>query len=331
MLDDRKAAILAALVEEHIATAAPVSSRAILERSELACSSATVRNDLAVLERDGLAAKPHTSAGRIPTEAGYRYYVDHLSPGSLRATTVDRIDDFFTTVHAEVGKILRETSDLLSDITHYPAVVLGPGLRGHTVRDVHVLPVQPGVVLLVLVTEAGRVHQSVLRMSVPATPAEVAVAQSLLAEWVVGTSIEDGDLPIEHAEIDLPEPTQRLVDLALDAVRDAAETGRDIYVGGTSRMVSLWEDLAKLHRILALLEREASVSRLLEGDGDGTTVRLGTEIPTGEDDLAVVSTPYHLGSLAGRMGVLGPLRMDYRRTIRVVEEVSDALGDRTGG
>lgn len=330
MLDDRKAAILAALVEDHIATGSPVSSRAILERSRLNCSTATIRNDLAVLERDGLVSKPHTSAGRIPTETGYRYYVDHISPGSLRPKTVDQIEDFFSSIHAEVGKILRETSDLLSDITHYPAVVLGPGLRGHTVRDVHVLPVQPGVVLLVLVTEAGRVHQSVIRMSVPATPVEVASAQEVLTELIVGLAIEDDD-PTADVQLDLPDASVRLVDLALDALRDAATSGRDIYVGGTSKMVSLWEDLAKLHRILALLDREASVSRLLEGDVVGTTVRLGTEIPTGEDDLAVISTPYQLGGLAGRMGVLGPLRMDYRRAIRVVEEVSDALGDRTGG
>ena len=134
MLDDRKAAILRELVEEHISTGEPVSSRAIVEAG-LDCSSATVRNELAVLEAEGYIIKPHTSAGRVPADRGYRYYLDHLSPGSLRRSTQSRIANFFASMHTELGRMLRETSDLLSEITRYPAVVLGPGLQGQMVRD----------------------------------------------------------------------------------------------------------------------------------------------------------------------------------------------------
>jgi heat-inducible transcriptional repressor len=329
MLDDRKATILGALVETYIDSGEPVSSRAILEHSGLDCSSATVRNDLVVLEHDGYIVKPHTSAGRIPTDRGYRYYVDHLSPSSARTPTRPLIDHFFSTVHAELGRILRETSDLLSDITKYPAVVLGPGLRGHVLRDVHLLGVEPGVALLVLVTEAGRVHQSVLRCALPCTPSEVSTAQEVLQEVLVGSVISD-DAGAGSPE-DLPEAARALVGEAMQAVADGAGTGRDIYVGGASRMVDLWEDLAKLQGILSLLEREPAVLELLDDDGEGTTVRLGPETGADEEDLAVVSTPYAGGGSRGRMGVLGPLRMDYRRTIRVVEEVSEALGETLSG
>ncbi|OFW66124.1 MAG: heat-inducible transcription repressor HrcA [Actinobacteria bacterium RBG_16_68_21] len=325
MLDERKAAILGALVEDHIETGAPVSSRVILERSGLDCSSATIRNELVVLEREGYVSKPHTSAGRVPTDRGYRYYVDHLSPGLLRASTRGRIDQFFSSFHAEFGRVLRETSDLLSEVTAYPAVVLGPGLRGRVLRDLHLLGVEPAVVLLVLVGDGGRVHQSVIKLPVPVTPAEVAEAHEALVASLAGKPIVDRpevpDLP------GLAPASRSLVVRALEAVTDAADAGREIYVGGTSRMVELWEDLAKLHRILALLEREATVLQLLDGSVEGTTVRLGPEIHAGEEDLAVVSAPYSVGSGRSRMGVLGPLRMDYRRAIRVVEEVSDALGD----
>ena len=112
MLDDRKAAILRELVEEYIRSGEPVSSRAIVEGG-LDCSSATVRNELAVLEGDGLIVKPHTSAGRIPTDRGYRYYLDHLSPGSLRGATRDRISAFFSSMHTGFGQMLQETSELL--------------------------------------------------------------------------------------------------------------------------------------------------------------------------------------------------------------------------
>lgn len=329
MLDDRKASILAALVEDHIVTGAPVSSRAVLERSGLTCSTATIRNEFVVLERDGYIAKPHASAGRVPTDRGYRYYVDHLSPGALLDTTRERIDSFFASFHSEVERILKETSDLLSDITNFPAVVLGPGLRGHVIRDARLLTVEPGLILLVLVTDGGRVHQSLLRSAVPLTPAEVDRAQGALDEALVGSVLDDDgpSFPLEA----MPEPVARLLGLTVDAIGDAADAGRDIYIGGTSRMVELWEDLSKLHRVLALLEGNSRLAALLESESDSTTVRIGPETGTGEDDLAVVSTSYGWGGSAGRMGVLGPMRMDYRRTIRVVEEISHALGDSLDG
>ena len=325
MLDERKAAILGALVEDHIDTGAPVSSRAIRERSGLDCSSATIRNELVVLEREGYVAKPHTSAGRVPTDRGYRYYVDHLSPGLLRASTQGRIDQFFSSFHSEFGRVLRETSDLLSEITAYPAVVLGPGTQGRVLRDVHLLGVEPGVVLLVLVAEGGRVHQSVIKLTDPVTPAELDDAHEALVACLCGRALEDDPAAPDLGA--LAPAARSLVGRALEAATDVADAGRDIYVGGTSRMVELWEDLSKLHRILALLEREATVLQLLDDSGEGTTVRLGQEIHAAEQDLAVVSAPYLVGGGRSRIGVLGPLRMDYRRAIRVVEEVSDALGD----
>lgn len=325
MLDERKASILGAVVEDHIQTGAPVSSRAILERSGLDCSSATIRNELVVLEREGYVSKPHTSAGRVPTDRGYRYYVDHLSPGLLRASTRGRIDEFFSSFHAEFGRVLRETSDLLSEVTAYPAVVLGPGMRGLVLRDVHLIGVEPGVVLLVLIGDGGRVHQSAIRLTVPVTPAEVAEAHEALVACFAGKPMTDE--PGVPDLSGLAPAARSLVTRAVEAVADAADASREIYVGGTSRMVELWEDLAKLHRILALLEREATVLQLMDDSGEGTTVRLGPEIHLAEQDLAVVSTPYSVGGGKSRMGVLGPLRMDYRRAIRVVEEVSDALGD----
>lgn len=329
MLDDRKAAILAALVEDHITTGSPVSSRAVLERSGLSCSTATIRNEFQVLERDGYIAKPHASAGRIPTDRGYRYYVDHLSPGALLDTTREQIDTFFSTVHLELERILKETTDLLSDITHFPAVVLGPGLRGHVIKDARLLAVEPGVVLFVLVTDGGRVHQSLLRSPVPLTPSEIELSQEVLDDRLVGSVLEDHgpDFPADA----VPAHVAGMLGLVADAIADAAEAGRDVYIGGQSRLVDLWEDLAKLHRVLALLERDQRLAALLGSDSEPTTVRIGPETGTGEDDLAIVSTRYGTGGAAGRMGVLGPLRMDYRRTIRVVEEISEALGESLEG
>ena len=132
MLDDRKSRVLKALVEEYIRTGEPVSSQTVLTRSGLDVSSATVRNDLARLESYGFVAQPHTSAGRLPTHQGYRFYVDHLSPVKLREATRGQIDEFFREVHNQISEMLRESSTLVSELTKYPAVVVGPEIgRAH--------------------------------------------------------------------------------------------------------------------------------------------------------------------------------------------------------
>jgi heat-inducible transcriptional repressor len=332
MLDERKAAILAALVEEHIRRGEPVSSRAILNHSSLTCSSATIRNELVVLEREGYIVKPHTSAGRVPTDRGYRYYIDHLSPGSLRRTSHIRIEQFFASMHLELDRMLKQTSELLADVARYPSVVVGPGVGGQTVRDAHLLPVAPDNVLLVLVTERGRVAQSLLRLGAPVAPSEVSVAQQALEEMIDGRALGEAGLPLpDSSGFDLPAPAADLLGRALQAVADAARADRPVFFGGTSLMATLWEDLTKLHRILALLEREASVLQLVDDVSRLTTVRLGSEMRAGEEDLAVVSTPYEAAGATGRLGLFGPVRMDYRRAIKAVEEVSDALGDSLGG
>ncbi len=333
MLDDRKAAILRVLVEEHVRTGSPVSSRSILDHSSLMCSSATIRNDLVILERDGLIEKPHSSAGRVPTDRGYRYYIDHLSPGSLRQPTRHRIEEFFASIHAELNRLLKETSELLSEITNYPSIVLGPGLAGATVRDARLVPLEAGVVLLVLVTDGGRVTQTMLRSSVPATPAEIERVQEVLTDTLHGIALAPGAadrLDLDELATELPPPALDLVEAVYMAISGAAKGEREVYVGGTSHLLSLWEDMNTLHRILGLLDHEAGVLGLLGADSDQTTVRIGRELEAGEDDLAVISTRYEIGSGAGRMGLLGPMRMDYKRNIKVVEEVSDALTDQSG-
>jgi heat-inducible transcriptional repressor len=332
VLDERKAAILGALVEEHIRSGGPVSSRSILDCSPLHCSSATIRNELVVLEREGYIVKPHTSAGRVPTDRGYRYYIDHLSAGPLRVSGHARIEHFFATMHLELDRMLKQTSELLADVAHYPSVVVGPGVRGQVVRDAHLLPVGPGNVLLVLVTERGRVTQSLLRLGGPVASAAVARAEQALGEMVDGRALEGaGPVVPDEEALDLPAQVADLVGRALRAVADAARADRPVFFGGTSLMATLWEDLTKLHRILALLEREASVLQLVDDASRLTTVRLGSEMGAGEEDLAVVSASYEAAGATGRVGLFGPMRMDYRRAIKAVEEVSGALGDTLGG
>ncbi len=332
MLDDRRARILQALVEEYIRTGQPVSSQAVLDASGLQVSSATVRNDLARLESYGFIDQPHTSAGRIPTHQGYRYYVDHCSPARLRSATRVRIESFFTDMHRELSKLLQETSGLLSDLSKYPAVVVGPGLGEEKVVALHLIPLSPSVLLAVTITESGRVTRDIVRLSRDVAEADLFRAEAVLADAYSRRTLAEGRAAVKAISVaDLADTVRRVVRAVADTLASAETSTQDIYVGGTSQLAALWEDLAQVHSILGLLERDSVLRQMVADPGVGTAVRIGAELEVEDMDLAVVSSDYEAGEHGkGRVGVIGPMRMDYRRTIKIVEEVSEGLGESLG-
>ena len=329
MLEDRRTEVLRALVEEHIRTAEPVSSRAIVEHSTLSVSTATVRNDLTVLESEGLVSQPHTSAGRVPTAAGYRYYVDHLGPGRLRHAAQEKVDSFFGEVHLELSKLLKATSELLVEVTELPAVVIAPGVAHDRVRALHTVQVTTEQILMVVVTEGGRVVQQRGRVRVPVTPGEIEDAQRLVAAAVVGKELGGATLLSDEELRAIDEPTREAVLTITDGLHLAASAGTEMFVGGTQRMSAVWDDASTVRRVLEILEREAEVMKLLAG-ASGTSIQLGRELDSDDLDLAVVSKTYDASGEAGSVGVIGPMRMNYKRAISAVEEVSRELEEQIG-
>ena len=324
MLEDRRSEVLRALVEEHIKTGEPVSSRAVLERARLSVSAATVRNDLAALEHEGLVLQPHTSAGRVPTAAGYRYYVDHLGPGRLRHAAQERVSTFFGDVHLELSKLLKATSDLLVEITDLPSVVVAPGVARENVRAIHIVQVSNDQILVVVVTEAGRVVQQRGRVRVPVTPLEIEEAQQIVTAAAVGQALGAAPGYAEGFDDDLSDPVREAVLTITDCLHLAGSTGTEMFLGGTQRMAQVWQDLSTVQRILEIMEREAEVMSLLAG-APGTSIQLGEDL-----DLAVVSKAYESGSEGGSVGVIGPMRMNYKRVISAVEEVTRELEEQIG-
>jgi len=324
MLDERKAEVLRALVETHIRTGDPVSSRAVLDASGLAVSPATIRSDLASLERDGFAVQPHTSAGRVPTATAYRYYVDHLSPARLRSAIALRIESFFTRAHSELDHMLQSTSELLADLTRLPAMVMGPAAAHEVLRGIHLVQLGDRDVLVVVVTSNGRVAKEVARFDAPVVPEIVDAAEQLLSAHV-GKAIADLTSAVEVADA---EPKVAAAARMATLAMLPAQTGGDLFLGGTSQLTSVWEDLSKVRKILDLLDRESTVFELLNQTEPGTVVRIGSELALDDLDVALVAASYVTATGdEGRLGVLGPMRMDYRRTIRVVEEVGENLGE----
>ncbi len=327
MLDARKAAILTAIVEEYIDTALPVGSGSVGAAADLNVSSATIRNEMAALEADGYLAQPHTSAGRIPTEKGYRYFVDTAGEVQLQLPERHQISSFFTQVRGEIEHMMRDTASLLSDLTRYAAVVVDHSTDAVTARSVQVVGLTPKVMLVVVVMSNGTIDKHTIELESALTDEEVSRLQGVLAAAIV-------DHPLSQ-----PESLQTTGSPDLDPVAEAmyasvTSHGPDsdrIYVNGASRVAGEFQAIEQVKKVLTILEQQLVVVNVMSGMLDrGLSVAIGTE--TGEDRLgecSVVVSPYEIdGERAGSIAVLGPTRMNYPQAMATVAVVSRQLGRR---
>jgi len=204
---------------------------------------------------------------------------------------------------------------------------VAPALMGDRVRAVHSVQITGDQVLLIVVTDGGRMLQQRTRVRVPITTRELEDAQRVVSAAAVGRDI-GAELMIGDDEMgQLEEPVREAVLSLNDGLHLAAASGTEMFIGGTQRMTAVWEDLSAVHRILEVLAREAEVMKIL-AVASGTSIQIGAELPVHDVDLAVVSTTYDAGSSGGSVGVIGPMRMNYKRAISAVEEVSRELEDR---
>ncbi len=326
-LDQRKAAILRAIVQQYIETAQPVGSTTVAARPDVGVSSATVRNEMTVLERDGYLAQPHTSAGRVPTEKGYRFFVDGLGGADrLSAGNVRAVRDFFSSAHGELESMLRETTRLLSTLTHSAAVVVGDHPDVATLRSVQLIDLSARTVLVVIVLSNGVVLKRTFESPVEMDAELIGRAQTAVSEAVVGRDLTDIGGPVPDGVAGDP---AMLGAVALDAVRAAvAEESQQVFVDGAANVAGSFETRETVERVLTILEQQFVVVTLLKEllDG-GLTVAIGSE--TGVDtlaDCALVVAPYSAGDTpAGVIAVLGPTRMDYAEAVSTVSVVSRRL------
>ncbi|MDQ1401943.1 MAG: heat-inducible transcriptional repressor [Actinomycetota bacterium] len=328
MLDERKAAILRAVVEEYIATAEPVGSATVARASELAVSPATIRNEMAGLERDGYLTHPHTSAGRIPTDKGYRFFVDNMAPtGNLQPGQRAAVRDFFNRAHGALEQMLHDTSQLLSGLTDYAAVVVGPPHEAATIRSVHLVGLAPKVALLVAVLSNGVVEKRAVELADDVTETRIAAASSHLAQHLTGSALGSLVAPPSIGDV----VTDGVVGAAFGGLAsgDHSDETDHVFVGGASRMAAAFDTVESVRHVLATLEQQFVVVTLLRDVLDrGLSVAIGAE--TGLEPLAecsVVVAPYEVeGELAGTIGVLGPTRMNYPQALAAVAVVSQRLG-----
>lgn len=328
-LTQRQNEILRLVVEEYVATGQPVASKGLVERAALVVSPSTVRSELAELEGLGLLTHPHTSAGRVPTECGYRYYVDRL---------LERLEPrppafplHLGDARSELEAALQSTTDMLSEVTRLLAFVSAPALERATVRRVEVLLLQPQVVMAVLITSAGSVTKELFTFDRPVDPGLVDWAGEYLNEQLAGTRLGSRALRQRLDDPDLAPVERAFLDVLRSALVQPIAEEQRVFVGGTA---GLLDDVSahELHAyrgLLALVERRRTLLDVVVEalDSRRPFVRVGDELGNSAlQELALVGATYGLANRTlGAVSLFGPLRMDYEKAIRSVRSAASEL------
>ncbi|MFG2677521.1 heat-inducible transcriptional repressor HrcA [Streptomyces sp. NPDC048392] len=332
MLSERRLQVLRAIVQDYVGTEEPVGSKALTERHNLGVSPATVRNDMAALEDEGFIAQPHTSAGRIPTDKGYRLFVDKLAGVKPMTGPERRAIQNFLEGAVDLDDVVARTVRLLAQLTRQVAVVQYPSLTRSTVRHVELLSLAPARLMLVLITDTGRVEQRMVDCPAPFGETSVADLRARLNSRIAGRRFTDVPGLVE----DLPEAfgaeDRGTVSTVLSTLLETLveENEERLMIGGTANLTRFGHDFPLVIRpVLEALEEQVVLLKLLgEAKDPGVTVRIGHEnAHEGLNSTSVVSVGYGSGGEAvAKLGVVGPTRMDYPGTMGAVRAVARYVG-----
>lgn len=340
MLTDRQMLILKMIVDDYVRSAEPVGSRTISKHPDLGFSAATIRNEMADLEELGFLEQPHTSAGRIPSQLGYRYYVDHLMTGAhLDQDEITMIRSVFSERMSEIERVAQQTVQILSGLTQYTAVVLGPQVYDTTLRSLQVVPLSERTAVVLVVTSAGQVHNKTVSIPEDVSVREVEHLVRRLNDRLVGTpmyrirsrTLEEIMRDVARSVEDY-ENAIRILDQILPI--EAGTTDNRVYVGGSTNMLLQpeFKDVQKAKSVLSWLEKPVEVFGLLKAEGvlhKRIQIRIGGEndVETLQECSLVTMTYYTGDSPVGIVGVIGPTRMEYGRVIQLLSHLTVGLSD----
>lgn len=330
--DQRRLDVLRAIVEDFVRTREPIGSKLIAERHQLGVSPATIRNDMAALEEEGLIAQPHTSAGRVPTDLGYRVFVDKLSNVKPLTTAERNAIKAFLGSAVDVNDVVHRAGRLLAQLTGQVAVVQYPALGGSIVQHIELVQLNPNKLLLVVITDTGRVVQRNVELSEPVDRDGVARVHAALNQIAARRQPHQITQELQLLELSPVDAEQGLLtDLAQMVRQVLAEEGEDrIVLAGTANLARLGVGFADLRPVLEALEEQVVLLNLISQmteDNPGVSVRIGRETNAANlMETSVVTTGYGSGvETLGAVGSLGPTGMDYAGTIAAVHAVARYL------
>ena len=341
--DERRFEVLRAIVADFVSTKEPIGSKSLVERHNLGVSSATVRNDMAVLEAEGYITQPHTSSGRVPTEKGYREFVDRLDDVKPLSAAERRAIQGFLESGVDLDDVLRRAVRLLAQLTRQVAIVQYPTLSTSTVRHLEVIALTPARLLMVVITDSGRVDQRIVELGDVIDDHQLSQLREMLGQALEGKKLSAASIAVAElaAQLDgrggqsksLSDAVGRSATVLLESLVEHSE--ERLLLGGTANLTRNTADFGgSLRSILEALEEQVVVLRLLAAQQEAgkVTVRIGHETEAEQMvGTSVVSTTYGTTDIVyGGMGVLGPTRMDYPGTIASVAAVALYIGEVLG-
>ncbi len=331
MLDDRKSRVLRAVIEDYIETAEPVGSRTIARKHRLGVSPATIRNEMADLEETGYLEQPHVSAGRIPSDKGYRFYVDTLmEPMTYTLEQYRQVYNEMMKHYREMERLIQEAGRLLASFTQSAAIVVAPPIEQLAFQHVQLIPVDERDVLVVLVLNPNVVKNKIIRTENHYSSEELLKLSLGLNQKLRGATYRDlGPTVLREIVAEFGEIGTVMVELLVNGL--AAEKNEQVYSSGMTHILNQPEfrDVERAKSLLETLEQKEIWLNVLADEGHGVRVSIGKENPYSDiQDCSLVSATYHVGGhVVGSLGVIGPTRMEYARMVAMVELIASTLSE----
>lgn len=329
MITSRQREMLKVIVEEYIKTAKPVSSNHICKK--LKCSSATIRNEMARLEELHLLEKNHFASGRIPSEDGYRYYVENLmTPKNMTGEDMLKLQTIFHNNALDLNETIKKSIEIVSEITNYTAVVLGATSPQNRLKKVEVVPLEENKILSIVITDKGVVQHKVLYLPNGVSNEEVKKTVELINKLVVGTPINEVSEKLEY-EVkpiikDYVNQYEVLYNTFYDAFHEFTNNKADVHFGGRTNILKQPEftNIDKVKEILSKFEDNDVISKMQEED-NGINIYVGSETEL-MDDVSVIKTKYNIDGEEGTIAIIGPKRMEYGRVVALLDYIKNNLG-----
>ena len=334
MLDQRKKKVLQAIVEEYVNTAEPVSSSLLTKKEDLNYSSATIRNEMADLEKSGYLEKTHTSSGRVPSEKGYRYYVDELlRDDNISLEEIKYISDKLETKVNEIEELTKLTTTTISEITHYTTVAIGPSVDEQLIQEMKFVMLGTKMLMAIILTNTGMVKETIIKFDEEITEKQVETINYMFNKKLKDQPLEIIDLPLEEYLINEMKYSVKVIKPIIEQIKKAIQQEKQIYLEGANKAFDLPEfnslEVAK-NFVNILDEKELMADMLNSGFAKDINVYIGDENEKEElKDFSIITFKHKVGNKdLGTIGIIGPKRMDYSKVISVMKYISKKLNEK---
>lgn len=333
MLDNRKKKILQAIVEEYINTAEPVSSGSLTKKHGLDYSSATIRNDMAHLENIGFLAKTHTSSGRVPSDKGYRYYVDELiKEDNISIEEIKYIQSKLQTKVNEIEDLTKITTETLSEITHYTTVAVGPKNDIQTIEEIKFVLLGTRMMMVVIVTDCGLVKETIIKFDEEVTENQIETLNNLFNNRLKGKPLSKIDKPMEEYITSELNYSVDVIKTIIDQINKIVEEENQMYLEGTNKAFDLpeFKSIKVAKNFMDLIDtKEEMIELLNSGVADDINVYIGDEGDNEQlKDFSIITFKHMVGNKElGTIGIIGPKRMDYSKVISVMKYINKRLNE----